>query len=126
MGLYPISTMGLGIDSEYSLNLVPNPPQNKTTFIFLPFLTITFNPACGVIVSGNVTVLANATDYVGVVGVQFKLDGANWGTELMTAPYSISWCTTTAANGCHTLTAVAQDAAGNQGTASSVVSVNKP
>src|SRR4029077_9747505 len=39
-GLYPISTMGLGIDSEYSLNLVPKPPQNKTTFIVSPFLRI--------------------------------------------------------------------------------------
>jgi len=50
---------------------------------------------------------------VGVVGVQFKLDGANLGTELATAPYSMSWNTTTVSNGAHTLTAVARDAAGN-------------
>src|SRR4051812_22165501 len=33
MGLYPIGTIGLGILSENSLNLIPCPPQNKTTFI---------------------------------------------------------------------------------------------
>ena len=42
---------------------------------------------------------ANASDNVGVAGVQFKLDGANLGAEDTTAPYSIAWNTTTATNG---------------------------
>src|SRR5207245_237316 len=70
-------------------------------------------PTPGSYVSGTITVAARATDNVGVVGVQFKLDGANLGAEVTAAPYSISWNTTTAANGTHTLTAVARDAAGN-------------
>jgi hypothetical protein len=49
--------------------------------------------------------------------VQFKLDGVNVGAEDMSAPYSISWDTTTTVNGSHTLTAMARDAAGNQATA---------
>jgi len=61
-----------------------------------------------------VTVSANASDTVGVVGVQFKLDGANLGAEATSAPYSVTWNTTTMANGSHTLSAVARDAAGNQ------------
>jgi hypothetical protein len=74
-----------------------------------------------------VTVSANATDNVGVVGVQFKLDGANLGTEDTTAPYSVSWNTTTAANGAHTLTAVARDAAGNTTTSALVtMTVSNP
>jgi hypothetical protein len=44
--------------------------------------------------------------------VQFKLDGADLGYEVTTAPYAISWNTTTAGNGPHTLTAVARDALG--------------
>jgi hypothetical protein len=48
-----------------------------------------------------------------VAGVQFKLDGANLGAEDTVAPYSISWDTFTAANGSHSLTALARDAAGN-------------
>jgi len=81
-------------------------------------------PASGSTVSGtSVPVSANASDNIGVVGVQFKLDGANLGSEDLTAPYSTTWNTTTAANGSHTLSAVARDAAGNQATAS-VVTIN--
>jgi hypothetical protein len=71
-------------------------------------------PAAGAIVSGSaVTVSATASDNVGVAGVQFKLDGVNLGAEDTSSPYSIVWNTTGAANGSHTLTAVARDAAGN-------------
>ena len=48
-----------------------------------------------------------------MVGVQFKVDGANVGAEDTTAPYSIAWATSGAGNGSHTITAVARDAAGN-------------
>lgn len=75
-------------------------------------------PANGATVSGmTVPVSATATDAVGVAGVQFRLDGANLGAEDTTSPYSVNWDTTTAANGTHTLTAVARDAAGNTATA---------
>src|SRR5437870_1681530 len=77
-------------------------------------------PAAGSTVAGTVTVSASATDNVGVVGVQFKLDGANLGTEVTAAPYTTSWNTTLAAIGVHTLTAVARDAAGNTATAAAV------
>src|SRR5260221_14373839 len=71
-------------------------------------------PANGATVSGgSVSLSANASDNVGVAGVQFKLDGANVGAEDTTAPYSVSWDSTLATNGSHTLTAVARDAAGN-------------
>ena len=63
----------------------------------------------------SVTVSADASD--DIVGVQFKLDGANLGAEDTSAPYSIVWDTTGVANGPHTLTAVARDAAGNTATA---------
>jgi hypothetical protein len=67
-----------------------------------------------------VTVSANASDNVGVTGVQFLLDGAALGAPDTTAPYSIVWDTTTAANGPHALSARASDAAGNTATASAV------
>lgn len=72
-------------------------------------------PASGATVSGNaVTVSATASDDAYVVGVQFKLDGVNLGTEDTTSPYSITWDTTTASNASHALTAVARDAGGNR------------
>src|SRR5207244_11752742 len=71
-------------------------------------------------VTGTVSVTANASDNVGVAGVQFLLDGANLGAEVTASPYSVSWDSTTATNGSHTLTARARDAAGNQTTSAAV------
>jgi hypothetical protein len=80
-------------------------------------------PASGTTVSGAVTVNANATDNVGVAGVQFFLDGVPLGDEDATAPYSTAWNTGATANGSHTLTARGRDASGNQ-TTSTGVAVN--
>src|SRR5204862_298811 len=89
---------------------------NDTT---APTVSVTA-PAGGATVSGTTTISATASDNVGVVGVQFRLDGANLGAEDTTAPYSIAWDTTTASNASHTLTAIARDAAGNTTTAAAV------
>jgi hypothetical protein len=78
------------------------------------------NPAGGQTVAGTVTVSAAASDDVGVAGVQLKLDGQPLGSEGTAAPYSASWDTTSSANGTHTLTAVARDAAGNVTTSAPV------
>ena len=67
-----------------------------------------------------VTVSANATDNVGVVGVQFRLDGANLGPEDTVGPYSVAWNTTITTSRSHTLTAVVRDAAGNTTTSAPV------
>ena len=61
---------------------------------------------------------ATAADNVGVAGVQFKVDGANVGGE-DTRALLVTW-NTTSANGAHTLSAVARDAAGNTRTATTV------
>lgn len=90
-----------------------------------PTVSITA-PAGGSTVSGTaVAVSANASDNIAVVGVQFKDGATNIGAEDTTSPYSVSWNTTTVANGSHTLTAVARDAAGNSATSAGVsVTVN--
>jgi hypothetical protein len=78
-------------------------------------------PAAGSTVTGSaVPVSANASDNVAVAGVQFKLDGANLGVEDTSAPYAVTWDSTTVANGSHSLSAVARDAAGNSTTASTI------
>jgi hypothetical protein len=69
------------------------------------------SPASGSTVSGTVPVSASVS-IVGaltVSSVQFQLDGANLGAPDTSAPYSVSWDTTGAANGSHTLRAVARD-----------------
>jgi subtilisin family serine protease len=71
-------------------------------------------------IAGNVTVAASASDDVGVVGVQFTLDGSPLGAEDTAAPFTISWDSASAANGVHELAAVARDAAGYSATATAV------
>ena len=94
----------------------PPPPPADTT---PPAVSVT-SPANGATISGTVTLTASASDNVGVVGVQFQLDGVNGGTEDRTAPYSVSFDTTTTSDGSHTITAIARDAAGNRATSAPV------
>ncbi len=83
-------------------------------------------PRANTTVTRTVLVGAKAIDNVGVVSVQFKLDGQDLGPALTAAPYQMSWDTTTTAKGAHTLTAVARDAAGNQATSPPVTVVVQP
>src|SRR5207244_13172565 len=61
-------------------------------------------PGNGATVSGTTTVSASASDNVGAAGVQFLVDGSNLGSEDTASPYSVSWNTSTASNGSHSLT----------------------
>src|SRR5712671_4384569 len=101
-----------------TVNNAPPPPPPDTT---PPTVSITA-PANGATVPATVTITASASDNVGVAGVQFKIDGTNFGAEDTSAPYSVSWNTTTASNGSHTIAAIARDAAGNR-TPSATVTV---
>ena len=82
-----------------------------------PTVSVT-GPANGATVSGTVNLAATASDNDGVAGVQFLVDGVALGAEDTSSPYSVSWNTTEVANGSHTLTARARDAAGNTTTSS--------
>jgi len=93
-------------------------PSGDTT---PPVVSVT-SPGPGQMLADTVGISAAASDNLGVVGVQFKVDGANQGAEDTTPPYSVSWDTSSAGDGAHQVTAVARDAAGNR-TTSAVVSV---
>ncbi|TMA19796.1 MAG: PASTA domain-containing protein [Deltaproteobacteria bacterium] len=91
-----------------------------------PVVAITAPTANSIVTGSNVTVAANASDNVGVVGVQFLLDGAPLGGEVTTAPYSTRWNTKQKGKGgsnlgVHTLHARARDAAGNLTTSAPVL-----
>jgi putative glycosyl hydrolase-like family 15 (GHL15) protein/Big-like domain-containing protein len=77
-------------------------------------------PTSGATVCGTVRVAATAMDNVGVAGVQFKYDGADFGAEVTAPPYVAYAYTADVPNGTYTLTAVARDAAGNQATSAPV------
>jgi hypothetical protein len=69
--------------------------------------------------SGTITLSATASDNVGVTKVEFYVDGALKGSDT-TAAYSMTLDSTLLANGSHTLTAKAYDAAGNVATSAAV------
>ena len=77
--------------------------------------TIEVDPL-GSVVSGPVTVTATGDDDQGLVGVQFRLNGQNLGTEDRTSPYSVTWDTRGEVNDTHVLSAVARDGAANSTT----------
>ena len=84
-----------------------------------PSVSIT-NPGNASTVSGTINVTADATDNVGISGVQFTLDGADLGARDTTAPYAVAWNTNASSNGTHSLVATAYDTSTNQSTSSAV------
>ena len=84
-------------------------------------------PTNGATVSGTINVVATVSNDVGVVGVQFLLDGNPIGAEVKTAPYIVSWDTSTSTHGAHVLTARARDAANNSATSAALnITVDTP
>ncbi len=83
-----------------------------------PSVSIT-NPVESQSVSGTIALTASSTDNVALAGVQFMINGSNFGVEDTSAAYSVNIDTTTLANGTHTVSAVARDTSDN--TASSTV-----
>jgi len=77
-------------------------------------------PTDGMTVSGYTTIRATASDNIGVIGVQFYVNGSTIGPEFTTSPYSTTWNTASSPNGTYTLKATARDASGNTATSSSI------
>ena len=92
---------------------------NVRNDVAAPTVTLS-SPSAGSTVNGAITVTATAVDDIGVTSVQFLLDGAPLGEADTEFPYQAAWSTLTAANGTHTLTAVARDGAGRESTAEAV------
>ena len=115
--LTAVATDTLGQTGSTSVGI----PVTTSNTVTLPVISLTA-PAAGV-VSGVVTVTANASATAGMASVQFKLDGANLGSPVTgTGPnYSFQW-NTAGVTGTHILSAVATDAI-NQTAPSAGVSV---
>ncbi|NNC19654.1 Ig-like domain-containing protein [Corallococcus exiguus] len=73
--------------------------------------SILTSPANGAVVSGNVTLTANASDTQAMLQVIFEIDGvATYFVEA--SPYTRTW-NTAGLSGTHTIVAIASDRAGN-------------
>ena len=86
----------------------PPPPPADTQ---APTVSIS-SPTSGATVMGTATILASASDNVGVTRVDYMVDG-NVIAALSPPAYSLDWVSGTVADGPHTLTVRAYDAAGN-------------
>ena len=84
----------------------------------LPTVSVTA-PSNGALLSGSVTLAANATDNVGVDHVDFLVNNNPVGTD-NTAPYSMSWNSATLADGAVTITARAVDTSNNSAVSASI------
>jgi hypothetical protein len=82
-------------------------------------------PAANATLGGMVTVQATATDNLGVTRVEFYVDGVLRAADTA-APYNWPLDTTRLADGAHTLTVRAVDAAGNLAQASQAFTVSNP
>jgi len=85
----------------------------------LPTVSIT-SPTSGQTITGTVNLTASASDNVGVAGVQFLIDGVDYGGEDTSAPFASSWSSAAVSNGTHTVAAIARDAAGNKRTSTAI------
>jgi glucose/arabinose dehydrogenase/chitodextrinase len=122
------SDTGLSPSTSYSytvraVDAAANPsaqsaPASTTTLApdtTLPTATVTA-PTGSAPLSGTITISASASDNIGVSGVTFLVDNVVvGGGEDTTAPYSVSWDSTTVQNGVHTIVARARDTSGNTG-----------
>ncbi|HEV3484209.1 MAG TPA: Ig-like domain-containing protein, partial [Vicinamibacterales bacterium] len=93
----------------------------RTADVTPPVVLVTA-PAGGTTVSGTLTIAADATDDVGVLSVQFFIDGAPVGAPDTLAPYTLEWDSVKVADGTHSVVAVAKDTSGHE-TASAAVTV---
>jgi hypothetical protein len=108
-GAATLTTAAYALYATAESNSDPTPPSVAITA-----------PGQGATVFGTVIVSADASDNVGVAGVQFSVDSLDLGAQVTAAPYAVGWDTATTANGPHTLTAVARDTAGNLTTSAPV------
>ncbi len=105
------------IQTDMNTRVTPSSTDNVA-----PTVAVT-GPAPGAQLQDMATLTAAASDNVGVAGVQFYVDGVATGGEDTTAPYTMPWDTHLVANGTHTITARARDAAANS-TLSDPVAIN--
>jgi hypothetical protein len=82
------------------------------------------SPVDGATVSGTLTVAGTASDDVGVAKVEVSVDGGPYRLAQSTGSWSLALDTTVYADGSHTITAKATDAAGRSSTASAGISVS--
>jgi hypothetical protein len=133
----PLTNLPVG-ENRLSIGVATNDPQRSTpNRLDVPFTVdpcvgsapptaAWTSPAAGSQLTGVVTLGASASGQQALAGVDFLVDEQVVGND-STAPYSLTWSTTTTTAGPHTLRARARDRCGRAGLSAPVsVSVSNP
>lgn len=88
-------------------------PAWSFTDVTPPTVAVT-SPVEGDTFTGVVNFTANASDNIGVAGVQFQVDGTKLGSEVTNPPYSLVYDSSLLSNATHFVTATARDLSNNK------------
>ncbi len=113
------------VGSSAALTITVSGGQSDTA---PPTVDLVF-PSAGAVLSGTVTLSADASDNFGVVGVEFLLNGTpigNASVGITGGPWTLAWNSSSVADGSYQIRARATDAAGNSSlSATSTVTVSQ-
>src|SRR3989338_5669369 len=111
------NTYGYGlVDATAALGWAAGPIDNP------PIVSIT-SPSNGAVVSGLVSITAEATDDSGVAQVDFYIDGALLGSDI-SSPYEWSWDSTSVSDSSYSIGATAVDTASQTASNNTSITVN--
>ncbi len=105
-------------DSRYDSNVYLAAGSLASVDTTPPSVALT-SPSGGALVRGTITLSSTASDNAAVDRVEFLLNTTVLGTDT-TSPYTLSWDTSTVADGSYTLTARATDGGGNTASSDAV------
>jgi choice-of-anchor B domain-containing protein len=88
-----------------------------------PAVSLTVPAEGATVVGASVVVAATASDDIGVTQVEFFVDGNSIGADII-APFSMTWDSTTVADGGHTVSATATDTTGQTTSDANTVTVD--
>ncbi len=112
-----------GITDRVELENGSDPFDSEDPGDLLPPEVTIITPINGATVSGEVGIVAEVTDNVGVMEVQFSIDNQQIEPPDTVAPYEMTWDSALMENGEHSIEVIALDTAHNQQFTSIVVNV---
>jgi len=125
-GIHTIYAIARDSSNNYATSTATVTVSNIVPDNTAPVVSIV-TPVNNSLVSGSsVLFTASASDNISLAGVRFMIDGLSLGSEDTSSPYTISFNSSSYADGNHTLSAIARDSSNNFATSSIVINISNP